>query len=231
MTTRRIGMGRPSVRIVPTIGPADRYNRARRRRVEQQSYRDQEKARANRFRLVVVAALIVLTGGAVVALTRSIGDGPATPAAPAPTAAAPIPISGGGEVPAPPGITNPAPYQYDPATNRHFDPNHGHWHAGPPPAPDNRRATSGDQVPAPPGITNPAPYQYDPATDRHYDPNHRHWHSGPPPAAEGRPATSGDQVPAPPGITNPTPYQYDAATDRHYDPLHRHWHTGPPPQR
>ncbi|MHC5112910.1 MAG: peptidylprolyl isomerase [Planctomycetota bacterium] len=34
----------------------------------------------------------------------------------------------------PPRITNPLPWQYDAATNRHFDPNHGHWHDGRPPA-------------------------------------------------------------------------------------------------
>lgn len=33
-----------------------------------------------------------------------------------------------------PGAT-PAPWTYDPATNRHWDPNHNHWHDGPPPRP------------------------------------------------------------------------------------------------
>ena len=32
-----------------------------------------------------------------------------------------------------PGQPEPAPYQYDPATNRHWDPNHKHWHDGQPP--------------------------------------------------------------------------------------------------
>jgi uncharacterized protein YyaL (SSP411 family) len=32
-----------------------------------------------------------------------------------------------------PGYT-PKPYEYDPKTNKHWDPGHGHWHDGPPPA-------------------------------------------------------------------------------------------------
>ena len=30
--------------------------------------------------------------------------------------------------------STPAPWTYDPATNQHWDPNHGHWHPGPPPS-------------------------------------------------------------------------------------------------
>ena len=35
---------------------------------------------------------------------------------------------------------NPAPWEFDAAKNRHFDPRdgHRHWHTGPPPAPDQR---------------------------------------------------------------------------------------------
>ena len=32
-----------------------------------------------------------------------------------------------------PAIPNPQPWQYDPTTNKYFDPNHGHWHTGKPP--------------------------------------------------------------------------------------------------
>ncbi|MBI4364063.1 MAG: SEC-C domain-containing protein [Candidatus Latescibacteria bacterium] len=30
--------------------------------------------------------------------------------------------------------TTPAPWTYDAVNNQHWDPNHGHWHQGPPPA-------------------------------------------------------------------------------------------------
>ncbi len=39
----------------------------------------------------------------------------------------------GSKVPAPPNITNPSPWQYDTVTDRHYDPNHAHWHNGQPP--------------------------------------------------------------------------------------------------
>ena len=39
-----------------------------------------------------------------------------------------------------PNIVNPTPWQYDPATNKHWDPRpgHVHWHTGLPPAEGNR---------------------------------------------------------------------------------------------
>jgi hypothetical protein len=88
-----------------------------------------------------------------------------------------------------------SPWEYDSTTNKHFDPGHGHWHDGPPPAnasqqtptlPSSPSATvTGGAVSAPPSIpagTTPQPWQYDAATNRHYDPGHGHWHQGPPPA-------------------------------------------------
>jgi hypothetical protein len=144
----------------------------------------------SKVRPVVVGVLAVAATGAVVALSVPLNgtartSAPTSAPIPAPTFASRPPVVGaeptGGEVPAPPGITNPTPYQYDAATNRHYDPDHRHWHAGPPPSAGLRGTTSGIEVPAPPGITNPTPYQYDAATDRHYDPAHAHWHSGPPP--------------------------------------------------
>ena len=145
----------------------------------------------------------------------------------------------GGKVPAPPNITNPSPWQYDAVTDRHYNPNHAHWHGGSPPTnpqttPVGSSSTSGSQVPAPPNITNPSPWQYDPVTDRHYDANHAHWHNGSPPTNPtasplGSTSISSSKVPAPPNITNPSPWQYDAVTDRHYNPDHAHWHSGSPP--
>ena len=48
-----------------------------------------------------------------------------------------------------PGQPEPAPYQYDPATNRYWDPNHKHWHDGQPPDSSLRGAG------APPGTITP----------------------------------------------------------------------------
>ena len=48
------------------------------------------------------------------------------------------PITGGSTALAP--GENPAPWEYDQAKNRHFDPRdaHRHWHSGPPPPPSER---------------------------------------------------------------------------------------------
>ena len=81
------------------------------------------------------------------------------------------------------------PWEYDAATGSHWDPNHGHWHKGPPPA---NRTPAFAPIPAPgsapnaaPGLvetgSTPEPWEYDAVNDKHWDPNHRHWHDGPPP--------------------------------------------------
>ncbi len=163
-----------------------------------------------RIRDGVIAVLLIVVGTATAMLVTSAPE----PAIPAPEASTAV---------------TPAPYQYDPATDKHWDPDHGHWHPGPPPA----NPLGGDGVAAPPNIPNPEPWQYDAASNRHYDPGHGHWHNGPPPAgADGNTLSSPvgtDRVAAPPGIVNPQPWQYDAASDKHYHPGHRHWHAGPPP--
>jgi hypothetical protein len=38
----------------------------------------------------------------------------------------------------PEGVTNPEPWQYHEPSNKHYHPGHAHWHAGPPPPPDQR---------------------------------------------------------------------------------------------
>ena len=220
---------------------------------------DHPKSKIN-FRSLVTWSFIILLGCGIAAITFSQPQddvpSPAAGLTPAPIqpfnngAASTIFPSGinlgttpsglgstsGSKVPAPPNIPNPSPWQYDAVTDRHYDPNHAHWHNGPPPtnsitSPVGSSSTSGSKVPAPPNITNPSPWQYDEATYRHYDPNHAHWHAGPPPNDPNAPAVSvsGSEVPAPPNITNPSPWQYDAVTDRHYDPNHAHWHDGLPP--
>jgi hypothetical protein len=107
------------------------------------------------------------------------------------------PVATGGAVPVAGSASGPVPaaWAYDSVSNRHYDPGHGHWHDGPPPAgaaqstptlPSSPSASvPGGAVPAPPTFpagTTPAPWQYDAATNRHYDPGHGHWHEGPPPA-------------------------------------------------
>jgi hypothetical protein len=121
------------------------------------------------------------TTSASTPLTPSNGTAPAPIATTtSPTASATAPASG-----------TPQAWQYDPATNRHWDPNHGHWHDGPAP-PESQRGSSAPtttMTPAPgptsaqgtPTGATPAPWTYDAATNQHWDPNHGHWHSGPPP--------------------------------------------------
>lgn len=74
----------------------------------------------------------------------------------------------------------PDPWEYNPDTNQHWDPTHGHWHDGPPPA----GAGGGAQTP-PPGET-PEPWAYDEERNQHWDPVHNHWHEGPPPPESDR---------------------------------------------
>jgi hypothetical protein len=111
-----------------------------------------------------------------------------------------------------PGET-PAPWEYDVAQNRHYDPRpgHGHWHPGPPPKdpndpgagavmnPNISATTSGGtpvnitgsstvqsapSTPLAPG-ENPKPFEYDAKRDLYFDPGHQHWHPGRPPATGG----------------------------------------------
>jgi hypothetical protein len=78
---------------------------------------------------------------------------------------------------APPvGISAPQPWQYDAASNQHWDPAHKHWHQGRPPV-----SAAPPAPPAPTTGTTPKPWQYDIINNRHWDPAHQHWHGGPPP--------------------------------------------------
>lgn len=75
----------------------------------------------------------------------------------------------------------PAPWTYDSVTNQHWNPEHGHWDKGHPPA--QGQATGGPAAAKPvPNIPNPDPWQYDAATNQHFNPDHNHWHGGQPPA-------------------------------------------------
>lgn len=145
------------------------------------------KTRIN-LRMIVIWSFIILVGSAitVIAFNRPSSETPTTTV----------------------GAT-PTPYQYDPITNKHWDPVAQHWHDGP----------------APTGATS-NPFQLsaggDPAATSPLNPTN--FNS----ATSGINLSSGSKVPAPANIINPTPWQYDAATHRHYDPNHAHWHSGRP---
>lgn len=104
-------------------------------------------------------------------------------------------VESGTTKPPPVGISSPRPWQYDAASNQHWEPSHKHWHEGRPPvsageANDRqpvfatptapRRAGSPTMPPAPTAGMAPRPWQYDAANNRHWDPVHQHWHDGPP---------------------------------------------------
>ncbi len=61
---------------------------------------------------------------------------PGQPPADAGTARSPTRSVISGSTSPDPDIVNPTPWQYDPATNKHWHVDHGHWHDGP--APENR---------------------------------------------------------------------------------------------
>lgn len=147
---------------------------------------DRSPRRLN-LRFVVLVAFILVVAGGIVGLSMAVPE-KTVPARVAPIVATTIPNTA--------GIQNPRPYQYDPVTDRHWDPSpgHNHWHPGQPPAnvgsttplPTTTTITKGTA--GTPAIVNPQPWQYDPATNKHWDPRpgHNHWHNGPPPAEDQR---------------------------------------------
>ncbi len=126
------------------------------------------------------------SAGAATAPGASAVPSPATINPAMPGTGAPATMSG-------PGGVAPQAWAYDATTNRHFDPNHGHWHDGPPPSPDARGVPRAPQpllggVPVPgvaspsPSGPTPAPWTFDAQKNQHWNPEHGHWHAGPPPA-------------------------------------------------
>jgi hypothetical protein len=84
-------------------------------------------------------------------------------------------------------------WEYDAVNDRHWDPNHGHWHDGPPPPSQTGlpRRSGSPAAPAGSGQSQseqPAPWQYDEGNNRHWNPNHGHWHEGRPPSQTGQTA-------------------------------------------
>lgn len=125
---------------------------------------------------VLISAGAILVFSAYFYLQKGGGSGPSQPV---PVNNAVPPITG----------TTPKPYEYNSATNKHWDPAHQHWHDGPPPTgTPNPQTTSPNPVvtPAtlPPGTPTPKPYEYNAATNQHWDPTHQHWHNGKPPVAD-----------------------------------------------
>jgi len=113
---------------------------------------------------------------------------PVAPGAVPSTGAMPgsTPLSNDPTATAPPAGATPVAWEYDAARNRHYDPNHGHFHEGPPPPPEARVASAqGAPGTAPAGPT-PAAWTYDEKNNQHWDPNHGHWHQGPPPPVGSR---------------------------------------------
>lgn len=164
-------------------------NRGKSKRADAAGDAGEPAGRKVNVRFVTLAAFIVLVAGGIVALSMTVPDKPA-----ATTAGRSLPTS----IPPPAnttGIQNPRAFQYDPVTDRHWDPNHGHWHPGQPPAnatsgtpssqPSTTTITKGNST-GTPAITNPQPWQYDPATNKHWHPEHGHWHDGPAPAEGSR---------------------------------------------
>ncbi len=131
---------------------------------------------------VILVAGILMVAGGIVALSVAVPDKTAVPVVATPGFGQVIPSLANNS-----GILNPRDYQYDPVTDRYWDPRpgHVHWHAGLPTANAGTTTlgpTALAQSSATPNIVNPAPWQYDPVTNKHWNPDHGHWHTGLPPA-------------------------------------------------
>ncbi len=194
-----------------------------------------KQAQQKRITLIAVGIAVVAAGSAIAWTVIDQRSKASTPLPPSTTASSngdvganafggvqpgvagrsPTPVQQGTTVSIPSGNavepgTQPKPWEYDVAKNRHFDPSpgHQHWHDGPPPATPG--AASGATVTTTPGVT---------ATTS----------SGAPVKITG---TSSVQVapstPLAPGET-PKPYEYDAVKNQYFDPAHNHWHPGKPP--
>lgn len=158
----------------------------------------------NAIGLIVVAAICVL------ALWGLFGQGsPESTARPIPASQTRLPQPSSSATASPvvptqkPTYTG-QPWEYDVATNHHWDPRpgHQHWHQGQPPPEDQRSNTAGAPTITPvttgmPIQVNPsdgrpdrdgAPWEFDEAAGFHWDPRpgHEHWHQGPPPPEDQR---------------------------------------------
>ena len=133
----------------------------------------------------------------------------------------------------------PKPYEYNPATNQYWDPDHKHWHDGQPPLTPSTTPSTNTPLPLnpaailPTGQTSantPKPYEYNPATNQYWDPGHNHWHNGKPPLPESQ-KVANTVPPVIPDTTTRQPYEYDSVKNQYWDPEHKHWHNGQPPNQ
>ena len=162
--------------------------------------------------VLVLAICVVALWGVFGRGNERTGARPVTPEelarrnAASPAAAAPVPALPRSQPPTRTG----QPWEYDAATNHHWDPRQGHqhWHQGPPPPADQRAEPSQPTItPITPGADGSmpmdasqlqvdpigpdrqgSPWEYDAGTDAHWDPRpgHEHWHRGQPPAEDQR---------------------------------------------
>ena len=208
------------------------------------------KARRAKFdpQAVITWSLIVVVAGAVtVLLWRPFEKEPADTSFTPGTLSATAP----GSLASSSSITNPQPWQYDPATDKHWVADHGHWHSGLPPDPNAPSPTpvqlpppiKGGSLPPslsstlPPGVTiqpsattqpgvTPKPWEYNAATDKFWHPDHNHWHSGRPPAnptTTTAPATTLTPLTPLPGTPGG-----EIPTPWYFDTLNnRHWNPDP----
>ncbi len=161
-------------------------------------------------RLILLSVMILLVAGGIIGLSVSV-------AKKRPVATT-QPVFSPARSDLTPGIPNPAPWQYDPVTDRHWvaTVGHNHWHQGRPPQnPGTATTTAGGTfTPSPdpttrlssgvPAIAKPQPWEYDPVTHKYWDPRegHLHWHGGEPPPPDQRQSTPPKTI-VPPAPDNP----------------------------
>ena len=134
----------------------------------------------------------VIVGVIVVGAAAAMGVRLATRPAALPDRLMPAPI--GAALPSPGTASvagsEPAAWSYDPRTNKHWNPDHRHWHDGPAPATATagrdsagRTITVSPPRPVSPVATpEPSPWTYDESRKQYWDPRHHHGHNGPQPS-------------------------------------------------
>jgi len=149
--------------------------------------------------------LIVVALFCVVALWGIFGgSAPESTARPIPASQTvrPIAASVPAVAPAPAPTRSGQPWEYNAATNHHWDPRpgHQHWHQGQPPPEDQRSATTtptltpvtSTPLQVTPSDGRPerdgAPWEYDAESGFHWNPlpGHEHWHRGEAPPEDQR---------------------------------------------
>ncbi len=133
-----------------------------------------------RFFLTCTAIVVVAVGIVALGVTRPAPQEPAVTTA---SLGNPLPLTPGVPIPGG-GSATPKPWQYDPVTNKHWDPRpgHQHWHPGLPPANPEPTSPTATTLPTP----TPQPWEYDAVNDRYWHAEHNHYHPGQPPPPDQR---------------------------------------------